>query len=301
MASKTDDLKRNELLSKLENIKTSHRDRADIGEKLVKIGDTRHGVGLISNDMPEIEWCYVEAASGDNIRLGSFSAKMFPIRPFYIAKYLITNLQFQAFLDDPDGFHRDDWWDGIEVGRMGSDRREKQNHPSGDSYPRGGISWYQAVAFCRWLNAKLSPQSLPKDVHTDGKDWQVRLPMESEWQWAAQGGKEFRLYPWGQEWIKDHPCANTGASTLNKTTVVGMYPDGQAKCGALDMSGNLFEWCIDMYKFLGITAWRVRRGGAFDSFPSDVRSTSRDSGAPNIGFNASGLRVVYAPSHSLNL
>ena len=280
------------LLSELEDIATSHERRAEIGRQLALIGDTRLGVGLTSTGVPEIEWCYVEAAPGDKIKLGSFPAKKFPIKPFYLARYLITNRQFQAFLDDPDGFDSDSWWKGLERGSLESRK------PEFSSYPRSQVSWYQAVAFCRWLNVKLPPEMLPEDIRVNRHAWQVRLPMESEWQWAAQAGTEARLYPWGQ-W-DELPRANTREAYLKNTTVVGMYPHGKAKCGALDMSGNLFEWCVDTYKFLWTISWRVRRGGAFDSYPGDVRCSVRDSGTPNIGFEASGLRVVCAPTHILH-
>ena len=101
MGYKFNESEQDHRLSELEDIATSHERRAEIGSQLALIGDTRLGVGLTSTGVPEIEWCYVEAAPGDKIKLGSFPAKKFPIKPFYIARYLITNLQFQAFLDDP--------------------------------------------------------------------------------------------------------------------------------------------------------------------------------------------------------
>lgn len=291
MGYRIDESEQSRLLSELENIDTSHARRAEIGRQLEIMGDARRGVGISSMSLPEIEWCYVEAVPPDEIKIGLFPPKKFPIKPFYIAKYLITNLQFQAFLDDPDGFASSTWWMGIERGSL------ERQETSLSSHPRGGVSWYQAVAFCRWLNAKLPAEALPKAISVDRRSWQVRLPMESEWQWAAQGGKEARLYPWGQ-W-DDLPRANTGVAYLESTTVVGMYPHGQARCGALDMSGNLFEWCVDTYMFLWAIRWNVRRGGAFDSYPGDVRCAARDSGAPHLGFKTSGLRVVYAPTHVL--
>jgi formylglycine-generating enzyme required for sulfatase activity len=291
MEFKTDESELNHLLSELENIETSHARRAEIGRQLALSGNTPRGAGVTSTGVPDIEWCYVEAAPGDEIKLGSFPTKKFPIKPFYIAKYMITNLQFQAFLDDPDDFNDRSWWEGLEKGKL-----ESPESSETDSHPRGKVSWYQAVAFCRWLNENLSSGSLPDHGRANRKNWRVRLPMESEWQWAAQGGTETRKYPWG-EW-DDLPRANTGVAFREASTVVGVYPHGKAKCGALDMSGNLFEWCVDVYRFLWMIPWRVRRGGAFDSYPNDVRCVSRDSCAPSMGFMTNGLRVVYAPDHT---
>jgi len=71
----------------------------------------------------------------------------------------------------------------------------------------------------------------------------VRLPTEWEWQWMAGGGAEARVYPWGDDWREGY--ANTAEAGLSRTTAVGMYPHGAANCGALDVAGNLFEWCLN--------------------------------------------------------
>jgi formylglycine-generating enzyme required for sulfatase activity len=288
-----DEAEKQRLLNELDDITTDHERRAEIGNILEASGDPRHGVGLGDDGIPAIEWCYVDAQPGAMIKRGRFRAKKFPIKPFYIAKYMITNRQFEAFLDRDDGFLNTAWWDdGLPKGPL---RVRSSTHTS---YPRAHVSWYQAVGFCRWLNAKISPDALPEETRADRENWVVRLPWESEWQWAAQGGDEARTYPWG-EW-DDKPRANINVAYLRKPIAVGMYPHGKARCGVLDMAGNLFEWCMDTSTLLGLVDWRVRRGGAFDSYPQDVRCAARDSGAPHLEFAASGLRVVYAPKPDRN-
>ena len=95
------------------------------------------------------------------------------------------------------------------------------------------------------MNHRLPGVEMP---HPSGKgvlrvsdNAQVRLPTEWEWQWAAQNGTEGRTYPWGEP---DTRHTNTEESGLEQAVAVGMYPHGAAACGALDMAGNLMEWCI---------------------------------------------------------
>ena len=112
-----------------------------------------------------------------------------------------------------------------------------------DNYPRDSVSWYQAVAFSRWLDAKYREHGVVSGSSRTG-NWQIRLPTEWEWQWMAQNGTEAREYPWGK-W-DEHPRANTTEAGIgDRSTAVGMYPHGAAECGALDVAGNLFEWCLN--------------------------------------------------------
>jgi formylglycine-generating enzyme required for sulfatase activity len=107
-----------------------------------------------------------------------------------------------------------------------------------ENYPYDSVSRYQSVAFSRWLNAKHHEFGLFAPF--GARDWTVRLPTEWEWQWMARHGTDVRKYPW-DEW-DGHPCANiTEAGTGDCSTTVGVYPQGTASCGALDVAGNLWE------------------------------------------------------------
>ena len=156
--------------------------------------------------------------------------------------------------------------------------------------PRDSISWYQSVAFSRWLDARLRGAGLLPD-----ESLVVRLPAEQEWQWAAQNGREEREYPWGK-W-DEQPRANTTEAGINdRSTAVGMYPHGAAVCGALDMAGNLREWCLNEYENPqnmqpGGDSRRVLRGGSFLGILRFARCAARLASLPFNQFNNLGLRV----------
>ena len=102
----------------------------------------------------------------------------------------------------------------------------------GPNQPVVGVTWYEALAYCRWLT----------DTMNDG--YEYRLPTEAQWERAARGPHGWR-YPWGDDWIESR--ANSEELNLERTTPVGIFPDGASSEGVLDLSGNVWEWCNDWY------------------------------------------------------
>jgi toxoflavin biosynthesis protein ToxD len=88
------------------------------------------------------------------------------------------------------------------------------------------ISWKAALEYVAWL------------TQVTGEPW--RLPTEEEWEKAARGA-DARIFPWGNNW--DPTRANTEEGGPGDTTPVGSYPNGASPYGALDMAGNVNEWC----------------------------------------------------------
>lgn len=156
------------LVEELERPSTSHQRRAAIGDRLDQIGDRRPGVGLTPEGLPDIVWCEVPGGIVDIETRGPVGVK-----PFRIAKYPITYRQYRAFLDDPNGYDDPSLWKGLEREAM----RGEQYRPVGN-HPAENVSSYDAVAFCRWLTARLG--------------YEVRLPSEGEWQQAATSGVSVR-------------------------------------------------------------------------------------------------------------
>ena len=211
------------LEERLKNETLSHQDRLLIGQKLADSGDTRPGVGRRPDGLPDIVWIDIP---GGRITLEAVD-HVFEVKPFQLAKYLVTHAQFEAFIKAKDGYRNEGWWSGIE-----RSQRDSLASWSEANSPRERVSWFEAMAFCRWLSHRTP--------------WKVRLPTEWEWQQAATGGDPTREYPWPGEW--DGSRCNSTESQLGRTTAVGMYPHGATEQGVVDMAGNLWEWCVNTYE-----------------------------------------------------
>jgi formylglycine-generating enzyme required for sulfatase activity len=289
------------LLREIDIIATDHKRRRWIGERLATIGDTRSGIRLDERGLPQIDWLPVKG-SDEPIIIKTNKGEIGPVSipDFYVARYLITYPQFQAFLDAPDGFKDERWWDGmpVEYKRQAMSTAVAQY----DNYPRDSVSWYQSVAFARWLDAKYQEHAL--FTQFGGGDWVVRLPTEWEWQWMAQGGPATLKYPWG-DW-DEHPRANTTEAGIgDRSTAVGMYPHGVADCGALDVAGNLFEWCLsdranpEIIDGYSNEESKVLRGGSFSRNLNLAAASARNNLTPYYGSFNGGLRLAVCPISAL--
>ena len=279
------------LLEELEQLDTPHIRRREIGQQLSQSGDPRQGVGLNENSLPDIAWCPVDVPLNSTTTIKKIS---YPIQPFEIAKYPVTYIQFQAFIDHPHGFNDSRWWVGFPEHYQ--QQAIKSPRQPFSNYPHDYVSWYQAIAFCRWLSYEwmatgIIPQYSDFDL-MNPLTWPVTLPTEAQWQWVAQNGMEGRKYPWGA-W--DERLCNTAESGLGSSTAVGMYPNGKAASGALDMAGNLREWCLNHFDNPDdITinhAHRTLRGGDWLNKKQYARNTFRNSIDPSNRVINRGFRL----------
>jgi formylglycine-generating enzyme required for sulfatase activity len=268
------------LLEELERPEITHYRRAEIGDRLDHIGDPRPGVGLRPDGVPDIAWCDVLPGT---VSLEA-NAGTFEVTAFKIAKHPITYQQYKLFLDHREGYADERWWQGLKH----AEQPGEQYRPVGNC-PAENVSWYDAMAFCRWLDARLRESGVLQ------AGCQVRLPTEWEWQQAATGGQPNCEYPWGADWIEGR--ANTEESRLSRTTAVGIYPAGASHFGPLDLAGNVWEWCLNKHAdpadvSLGSEEARVLRGGSFDRARDGARCACRYGLRPDFRDDLIGFRVV---------
>ncbi len=227
--------------------------------------------------LPEpFEWCEIPAGQ---VTLGE-DAGTFIINPFYMAKYPITYEQFQVFVDDPHGFKNTAWWQGLAADANHRKQPGEQAFTHAKNLPRENVSWWDAIAFCRWLSART------------GHD--IRLPAEWEWQWAAQG-PDGREYPY--EGPFDPAKGNTRESGIKMTSEVGLFPQGASPYGVLDMSGNVLEWCMNEHGVPENTGLRgnedrAMRGGAWYGYQYSALCAYRSFTFPDLRHADIGFRLA---------
>ncbi len=258
---------------------------------LDRFGDPRRGVGAHPDhpDLPDFDW--VEIPPG-NIVLEKGDGEFTIEQPFLIARYPITNAQFQLFIDDPEGRANRCWWQGFESAYAAP----KSSFRPESNYPKTEVSWFEAMALCRWLTERLHEHNLIEP------DWTIRLPTEWEWQQAATGGLPDNIYPWGNNF--DETRANTGEGGPGHTTAVGLYRSGQSPQGVFDLAGNVWEWCLNPYdnpvelQLDNPSEFRVMRGGAW-SLPGSYARAAFQYYFHSHGRNSDiGLRVLCSPPSS---
>ena len=305
--------------------------RAQAASAIGRLGDPRDGVGLREDGLPDLAFDGVfptgEITLAENHQRVTITA---PYRlscyPVTVAQYQAF-VAAGGYEDDGSGEAAQRllrWW-GKEGLKWKRDRRI--TGPEGydpvfqtPNHPRVGVSWYEAAAFCRWLTERLraatgsdtrreeacafesdipNPKSEMVRASSTGllPGQEIRLPHEAEWEQAARwnrdaGKADERRYPWGGKEEKDlaQRC-NMSKSGIGHTSAVGLFPSGKSDCGAMDLSGNVWEWCENLYR--ENQEYRVLRGGSWVSGnPGDLSCSCRDYVAPDYRYRSLGFRCV---------
>jgi formylglycine-generating enzyme required for sulfatase activity len=202
------------------------------------------------------------------------------VNTFRIAKYPVTNQQYQYFLDDPDGYANPRWWGYSTFAQAWHTANPipSQGQYKGDERPRENVTWFEAMAYCYWLSSKL--------------DLPITLPTKQQWRRAAQGD-DGRIYPWGNEF--DPSVCNTRESRKRMTTLVMLFSEGQSPFGVYDMSGNVWEWCLNSaWDDLDITTDRPRavQGGSYIGAQERAQINFSFDLSPDYHYGSIGFRLA---------
>lgn len=220
---------------------------------------------------------------------------------YHIDRYPVTNAEFRIFIDH-GGYNNPQLWSsaGWRFATVNSLRAPLYwNDPcwNGDRQPVTGVSWWEAMAFARFV----------------GKG----LPTEAQWEYAARGSDR-RRYPWGDappsSEIANFAPECEPSELRRRSTDVDAHVQNISALGCIDMAGNLAEWCLDTYApnylwdkdgdnplmFTNEFDDHVARGGSGLHDEFYMRCSSRDSYPPSVRDNICGIRCVY-PARELDL
>lgn len=220
------------------------------------------------------------------------------VQGFYMSRYHVTSDMFQCFIRD--GYNRHDCWNWSKSSWQWHESNllpEPGNQMPLGNAPCRMVSWYEAMAFCRWL-------TLINPFHLE-----VFLPGESEWLAAAcsdpKGRFHDKVYLWGDA-FEGQPAhlnwyGNIRRLRLNAICSVGIFRPN--RLGIFDMSGNVAEWTRSVWRSdLALTenndlenlpqTQRAVRGCSYRDIDVDIRVGHRRGLSPGQRFNDIGFRIA---------
>ena len=311
--------------------------------------------------IPDIDWVHIpagafEMGSADDDEQAYADEKphhILELPAFWMARYPLTNAQFRPFVEGggyenpaywtPEGWAwrngaepdfspieshddkdfvqqykdwvlsrsdraRPHWWDDLKWGAA--------------TRPVVGVSWYESMAYCRWLGEKLAAvsgeQLASERLSTVQRacwqglaagELQITLPSEAQWEKAARGPQAYR-WAWGNQWEAGR--ANVEETKLGETSPVGIFPGGKNAYGLYDITGNTWEWMRSKWGRTDVNEpdygypyapgdgretldgpdLRLLRGGSWNDANRLARCAARLGSLPSYFFNYIGFRLL---------
>ena len=277
------------------------------------------------------------ALPGGTFLMGTAAAEGFPkdgegpvrevsLRPFRIDRYPVTNRSFRRFVEGtnyrteaerfgwsfvfwahipPRRFEEmvedrvacAQWWCKVRGAKWDAPEGPGSNIEARAEHPVTHVSWNDAAAYAAWSGQ--------------------RLPTEAEWEYAARGGLEQKLYPWGDKlrpkgehrcniWQGEFPTRDTADDGYAGTCPVDVFPPNGY--GIYSITGNVWEWCADWFdaefhRTAGTDnptgpptgTGKVMKGGSFlchKSYCNRYRVAARTSNTPDSSTANMGFRCV---------
>ena len=196
---------------------------------------------------------------------------------FQMDKTEVTNAEYADFVRET-GYQPPAHWVGNQPGA------------GTEMLPVVNVSYQDAVKFAEWRSKR------------DGVKY--RLPTEEEWEYAARGGDQGNIYPWGNTWAQGNAGTKDSGATAPKP--VGSYPQDKTRWGVLDMAGNVYEWTSSRASWYPGSPyqldpshknWMVVRGAAYlTDYNEKPPTTYRDWFPPATKENVIGFRLVRVAS-----
>jgi formylglycine-generating enzyme required for sulfatase activity len=228
------------------------------------------------------------APNYDSMARDNETPQLVELPGFQIGRWPVTVQDYALFIED-DGYAEPRWWlERFGQWQQPDTWQQQKEHPN---RPVVGVSWFEAMAYAAWLTDHL---------HRVGKlaqDKVARLPTEAEWEYAARSPS---AHPYS--WDDAEPSAELAnyAGNVDDPSPVGVYPLGATPKGVQDMTGNVWEWCLNHYgnevpelgKIGRGYEARTLRGGSWLNQAITLRCVFRRGYLPDLRANNLGFRLV---------
>jgi formylglycine-generating enzyme required for sulfatase activity len=176
-------------------------------------------------------------AKPDDTYLVDTPARDVQVNPFMLAKYEVTNQQYQEFIKSTR-YRPPAGWSGSD-------------YPANEAeLPVTNVTWEDAVAYTQWLSKE--------------SGLQFRLPTEEEWEFAARG-MDGRLYPWGLEWDAQRTVSGHITNAKPVAVTSAALSNDRSPMTIIGMAGNVSEWTSSPFAFYpGSTAKAAKNDNCAD-------------------------------------